>query len=129
MQLRFKSKSDNRRRLLVLLQFEKNSGSVTMTDNIRAVLLPIFIISYVCGIRMIEFCAGELRPWISRLYILLFWSINYSFVGYTIGSYLCRRDIVYQIVFWLNFSTALLSVVLGMYYNEVGSTHRFVNNK
>lgn len=91
-----------------------------MTDNgIRAALSPLLIISYVFGTRIVEFPAGKPRLWLSLLYVLLLWSVYHVLLTYTAIHYVFDRPIVYHVCFRLNISAALLSIVLGIYYDKV----------
>ncbi|XP_070172339.1 uncharacterized protein [Polyergus mexicanus] len=47
--------------------------------SIRKVLSPLLMISYVCGLKVIEFPIGVPRQWSGLLYMLLLWSL-YNFV-------------------------------------------------
>ncbi|XP_032682004.1 uncharacterized protein LOC116849193 [Odontomachus brunneus] len=87
-------------------------------NGIRVVLSPLLSISYVLGIRIIEFPMGKPRQWCSFLYILLLWAIYHILVLYTIIHLMSGMYIIYKFCFWLNIWIALLSAVLGIYHDK-----------
>lgn len=90
----------------------------TMTNNIRIILTPLLITSFVCGLRIIEFSTDYLNPWFSFIYMLLLWSIYYFLFSYTIISYI-TYNIIYHICLYLDFFVMLMSIAFGMYYDKV----------
>lgn len=95
------------------------AAASTMTGDIRAVLSPLLTISFIFGTRITEFPAGQLKPWYSSLYIVLLWSTYYTLLGCTFINYIQSTSFLYQLCFWMNTSTALLSFLIGTYYNKV----------
>ncbi|XP_070172340.1 putative gustatory receptor 28a [Polyergus mexicanus] len=91
-----------------------------MTKSIRTVLAPFLIISYVSGLRIIEFPVGHPRIWFSLLYMLLFWSIYFLFLKFIITSYFNNKHytIEYHICIGLDILVTLLSIVFGVYHDK-----------
>lgn len=90
-----------------------------MTDEFRAVLSPLLFISYVAGIRIIEFPVGEPKPWLSITYILVLWSVYFLLYVYTVFHYVSHSYTLYYVCFWLDIFTTILSVALAVYYDKV----------
>lgn len=110
--------------------WEIAAATSTMAHNIRTVLSPLFFISYVCGTRIFELPAGAPTPWLSRLYIVLLWSVYNFLLVHTNVYHIHHNHVVYCVCFWLNISTVLLTIVLGMYHDKVGAYHCVsLNNK
>lgn len=91
--------------------------------SIREVLSPLLIISYMLGLRLwiIEFPISHLKWWINISYMLLFWSIYYFLLQFTVISYTTNisYSTEYLICFWLDIFITLLSVVSGVYHTKV----------
>lgn len=103
-------------------QFETATLVAKMMDDIRIALSPLFLISYIFGMRTCEYPTSKLRMWCGFLYILLLWSMYNLLLVCTLMYYLHSYSIEYQFCFWLNYFTVILSVVLGIYHNKVGSS-------
>ncbi|KAM0734578.1 hypothetical protein ACS0PU_011397 [Formica fusca] len=88
-----------------------------MTNNIRIVLTPLLITSFLCGLRTIEFPTYHLRPWFSFIYMLLLWSVYYFLFSYTIVSYIPYNS-MYYICLCLDFFVVLVSIAFGMYHDK-----------
>ncbi|XP_029160034.1 E3 SUMO-protein ligase RanBP2-like [Nylanderia fulva] len=89
-----------------------------MATSIRSLLSPFLIISYVCGLRIVEFPTGHLRFWFSLFYILLFWS-TYCFLVINKGlSYVPKYSAEYRLYVSLNIFITLLSMLLGVYHDK-----------
>lgn len=89
-----------------------------MTESIRKVLSPLLIISYVCGLRIVEFSVDNPKQWFSLLYILLFWML-YIFFVYKLFYYIVHGTIEYIVCNGLHFFTSLISIAIGVYYDKV----------
>jgi len=89
--------------------------------SIRKILSPLLIISYVCGLRVIEFPAGVSRQWFSLLYMLLIWSLHTFVYIYRVMPYTSNYPTLYHIWFEVNIFTAVLSIIIGLYYDKVGN--------
>ncbi|XP_072754253.1 uncharacterized protein [Anoplolepis gracilipes] len=86
--------------------------------SIRRILSPLLIISYVCGLRIIEFPAGVSKQWFGLLYMLLLWSL-YSFVCiYEMIPYTIHFSTLYHIWFGVNMFLTLLSIFIGIYHDK-----------
>lgn len=91
-----------------------------MIDDIRAVLSPLLTVSYVFGMRIVEYPAGKPRIWCGYLYIMIVWSTYNILLACTLIYYLNSISSVYRFCFWLNVFTAILTTALGTYHDEVG---------
>ncbi|XP_067207717.1 uncharacterized protein [Linepithema humile] len=89
-----------------------------MANSIRSVLSPLLSISYVCGMRIVEFPSRYRRQWFGLLYMLLLWSVYIFFVIYRIMSYLNYHSKIYVISFLVNNVLTLISVILGVYRDK-----------
>ncbi|XP_072767255.1 uncharacterized protein [Anoplolepis gracilipes] len=89
-----------------------------MTKSIRTVLTPFLIISYITGLRIIEFPVGHPRVWFSLLYMLQFWSIYFFLLKSTLSDYLTTKYYTteYFICLGLDISIALLSIMVEIYH-------------
>lgn len=90
-----------------------------MTESIRKVLSPLLIISYVCGLRIVEFSVDNPKQWFSLLYILLFWTLYIFFVIYKLFYYIVHGTIEYIVCNGLHLFTSLISIAIGVYYDKV----------
>lgn len=92
----------------------------TMIKNIQAVIAPLLIISYVCGLRIIVFSTDLPKLLFSLLYILFFWSAYiFLMISTIIPNLIIPYINEYYICLFLNHFITLLTVVFGVYYNEV----------
>ncbi|KAL6422634.1 hypothetical protein ACFW04_010694 [Cataglyphis niger] len=89
-----------------------------MTKNVWTVLSPLLIINYVFGLKIIELPTGHPRLWLSFLYILSSWSLYFFLIWYTTTSFTNRFPSISHIFQYLNYSTAMLSIVFGIYYDK-----------
>lgn len=99
---------------------KKCSFQSTMAKSIRSLLSPLLIMSYVCGLRIVEFPTGHPRFWFSFLYILLLWSTFCFFVIDKGMPYIPDYSADYRIYVSLNIFIVLLSMLLGVYHDKVG---------
>jgi len=99
----------------------RNWTVYVMTESIRTFLTPLFIISYVCGIRIIEFPIGHPRVWFSLFYMLLFWSIYFFLLNSTVISFFTykRYTDAYFLCIGTDILITLLSIGFGMYHDKV----------
>ncbi|KAL6433827.1 hypothetical protein ACFW04_005809 [Cataglyphis niger] len=90
-----------------------------MIKSIRTVLAPLLIISYVSGLRIIEFPEGHSRVCFSILY-MLFWANYFFYLRFIIISYFTNAHytIEYRICIGLDILITLLSIVLGVYHDK-----------
>ncbi|XP_014472029.1 PREDICTED: uncharacterized protein LOC106743051 [Dinoponera quadriceps] len=89
-----------------------------MVKSIRVVLSPLLIISYVCGLRIVEFPMGYPRPWLSYLYHLLLWP-TYCFLMTDIWIfYIPHHWLFYNAFVALNILMALLTLFIRLYYDK-----------
>ncbi|KAL6438841.1 hypothetical protein ACFW04_003728 [Cataglyphis niger] len=86
--------------------------------SIQKILSPLLIISYVCGCRVTEFSASVPRQWFGLLYILLFWSFYIFIYIYKVMPRIIDYSIMYHICYGMNIFTALLSIIIGIYYDK-----------
>ncbi|XP_067207716.1 uncharacterized protein [Linepithema humile] len=92
-----------------------------MTNSIQSVLSPLLIISYVCGLRIVELHLSYSRSWLNLLYILLLWSVYFFLLSYTIIiiiSYPVHYSTLYFICLLLNIFTTLTTVGSGVYNDK-----------
>ncbi|XP_011868555.1 PREDICTED: uncharacterized protein LOC105562371 [Vollenhovia emeryi] len=89
-----------------------------MTKSIQTILSPLLIITYVLGLRIVEFPAGRSRPWLSLLYILLLWLTYYYFLYSTATFYMNLYSLIHHICHWLNSSIIFLSIINGIYHDK-----------
>ncbi|KAL6422636.1 hypothetical protein ACFW04_010696 [Cataglyphis niger] len=89
-----------------------------MTKNVWTVLSPLLIINYIFGLKIIELPIGHPRLWLSFLYILFSWSLYFFLIWYTTTSFTNRFSSLSSISQYLNYSTAMLSIVFGIYYDK-----------
>ncbi|KAL6422631.1 hypothetical protein ACFW04_010691 [Cataglyphis niger] len=74
--------------------------------------------SYICGLRIVEFPTGYPRFWFSSLYILLLWSTYCFFVIDEGMPYIPEYSAEYRIYVSLNIFIVLLSMLLGVYHDK-----------
>ncbi|XP_029665566.1 E3 SUMO-protein ligase RanBP2-like [Formica exsecta] len=74
--------------------------------------------SYVCGLRIVEFPTGHPRFWFSFLYILLLWLTFCFFVIDKGMPYIPDYSADYRIYVSLNIFIVLLSMLLGVYHDK-----------
>ncbi|XP_072754787.1 uncharacterized protein [Anoplolepis gracilipes] len=89
-----------------------------MAKSIRSLLSPLLIMSYACGLRIVEFPTGQPRLWFSYLYILLLWSTYCFLVTDKPLSYIPDYSAEYKLYVLLNIFIALLSMLLGVYHDK-----------
>ncbi|XP_067207071.1 uncharacterized protein [Linepithema humile] len=89
-----------------------------MAKSIRPILSPLLSISYMCGLRIIEFPAGNPRIWFSFLYILLLWPAYCFTMINKLLSYICNDSFEYRIYIFLNTLMTLLSMLLAIYHDK-----------
>jgi len=90
-----------------------------MIRNIRTILKPFLMISYVFGLR-IDNLANRSRLWFSVLYMLLVWLAYYFFSTTALISSLDKIYLIEdRMCYWLEIFTTLLSIILGIYHDKV----------
>jgi len=93
-----------------------------MVKNIRIILTPFLIISYVLGSRIAGLSRNYLKLWFSILYILLVWLIFYfllSSIPSTLRSSFIKSNYIEYYMCHVEFFITLLSVVFGVYHDKV----------
>lgn len=93
-----------------------------MARNIRAVLSPLLIINYVCGLRVVEFPAGHPKKWLSCLYHLLLWSTYCFLMTDIMSSYVPYEWIHYRVFIALQTLMAFISLFTRLYHDKVKVT-------
>lgn len=93
-----------------------------MARSIRTVLSPLLIISYICGLRIVEYPVGRTRPWLSYFYILLLWSIYCFLMIDFILFYIPHTWTRYKILILLHILTGFMSLFIRLYYDKVRVT-------
>ena len=88
-----------------------------MIKNIRTILTPLLIMSYVFGLRIAK--SNHSRLWFSVTYILLVWSVYYFLVLYVFISFYKYLSFMEKIGHCLETSVTILSIVFGIYYDKV----------
>lgn len=83
----------------------------------RELLSLLLIISYICGLRIIKFQVGDPKQWFSFVYMLLLWTFYSFIIIYTITYKTFFAE--YYVCIGLHIFTALISIVIGIYYDKV----------
>ncbi|XP_011858625.1 PREDICTED: uncharacterized protein LOC105556160 isoform X2 [Vollenhovia emeryi] len=88
-----------------------------MTKSIRTILMPLLIINYAFGLRIVNL-SRHLKLF-TVLYMMLIWSIYYFFAtSPLISSFFEYFPIQDNICYWLESFTTLLSIVFGVYHEK-----------
>ncbi|KAL0115700.1 hypothetical protein PUN28_010909 [Cardiocondyla obscurior] len=88
-----------------------------MTNGIRIILKPILITSYVFGLRIASLSSCS-KLWFNVLYMLLLWSIYFSFLPSVTSTFKKFHSLIEdQVFYWYEVCTTLLSVAINIYYN------------
>lgn len=86
--------------------------------NIRSALLFLLTISYVFGLKIVEFSTYP-RKYFNLLYVLFFWSIYCFLISYTVIPYIAVYGTLYNICLYVDIFVILLSIIVGIYHNQV----------
>ncbi|XP_011705522.1 PREDICTED: uncharacterized protein LOC105460721 [Wasmannia auropunctata] len=90
-----------------------------MTKNIRTILKPFLIISYVFGLRIADLPINRTKLWISFLYMLLIWIVYYCLlISPLVYSVQKSYSIEYHICYYMEILISLLSIMFGVYNHK-----------
>ena len=102
-----------------------------MVKNIRTIITPFLMVSYVFGLRIA--ISNHLKLWFSVIYMLLIWSVYYflssSALMISFHAFFSFED---HICHYLEVFTTLLSIVFGIYHDKVKkcyNTSNIINKK
>jgi len=92
-----------------------------MAKNIRIILTPFLIMSYVFGSRIAGLSRNYLKLWFNILYILLVWLIFYFLLSSipTLKSSFEKSNSIEYYMCHVEFFITLLSIVFGVYHDKV----------
>jgi len=101
----------------------------TMNRSIRTILMPLLMISYIFSLRLTNLPLRHAKLWFNLLYMLTIWIIYYFLLMSVLIPYLkFYTSTEYHICYLLELFTTLLSIVFGIYHNEVSRYNIFSNN-
>lgn len=91
----------------------------TMTKNIRTILMPLLIVSYIFGFRIVTL-SSHAKLWFNILYMMLIWMIYYFFATCEVMSFFENLGhIEDNICFRLEIFLTILSIIFDVYYDKV----------